>query len=257
MQVTNILKLGGSVITDKKKHYSVRYVEVYRIAQEISLAYNKCSKRIVIVHGGGSFGHTTVTEHGGVEGLAALSQVVYFMRELNTVMVDALNAYGAPAIPVDTHAIFYRSCEGDLHCFCKPLEEAIGKGAVPVLYGDVIFGCRGVEVLSGDEIVWKLSTVLKPCKILFASDVDGVYDRPPNEAGARLLKVVKLSNLEAIEFGSRGRTDVTGEMRAKLLYGLKYWHGGIVEALIFNGLKKGRIYNVLCGRDIPGTRVIL
>jgi isopentenyl phosphate kinase len=257
MHITNILKLGGSVITDKKGHYSIRYADVYRIAQEISLAYSMCSKRMLIVHGGGSFGHPTVAEHGGVENPIATSQVVYFMRELNMVIVDALNAYGVPAIPMDTHAIFYRDCEKFLQFFYKPLEKAIEKSIVPVLYGDVVFGCKGSDVLSGDEIVWRLSTVFKPCRILFASDVDGVYDKHPSEVGAKLLDVVSLHNIGVIEFGSQGRTDVTGEMKAKLLYGLRYWHGDIAEVLIFNGLKKGRIYNALCGKDVHGTRVIL
>ena len=260
IQLTNILKLGGSVITNKQEHYSVRYSDVYRIALEISLAYNKCSKRVVLVHGGGSFGHHTVATYGDVKSSEAVSQVVYFMRELNMIIVDALHAYGVPAIPIDTHAIFYRTSENDLQCFCKPLEEALEKSVIPVLYGDIIFSYRGPEVLSGDEIAWKLSTLFKPCRLLFASDVDGVYEKPPTEGierKAKPLDIVRLSNLEAVEFSFQGRADVTGGMKAKLLHGLRYWHSGIAEVLIFNGLKKGLIYKALCGKPTPGTRVTL
>ena len=255
-----ILKIGGAVITNKTKPYAIRFADLYRVAYEISKAYMECNKRIVLVHGGGSFGHATVIEHKNVNNVDSFTQITWFMRELNTAFVDALNAYGVPTVAFDTHAIFYRDSDGSLKCFYITIQKAVEAGMIPVLFGDVIFGARGPEILSGDEIVWYMSKVFKPCRILFATDVDGVYDRDPSLANAKLLEVVKISEVAIKNFGSqnqRNRLDVTGGMKAKLLYGSRYWHSDIQEVLIFNGLRKGFIYNAICGKSVKGTRVII
>ncbi|MCI4436764.1 MAG: isopentenyl phosphate kinase family protein [Ignisphaera sp.] len=252
----NVIKLGGSIITDKSKYYRLRYNEIIRIAKEISIAYSNCGSRMIIVHGGGSFGHPTVAEYQGVPDADAFSQVVYYMKELNSIIIDALKLFGVPAFSVDTHAVFYRDCNGMLQLFSKPLEEAIKKGAVPVLYGDAILSCNDFEVLSGDEIVWRLSHVFKPCRLLFAVDVDGVYDKHPSVPGARLLPVVSIRDVHHIDFGAQSRrVDVTGEMRSKLMLGARYWNSNIEEVIIFNGLKRDFIRASLCKEAVPGTRV--
>ncbi|MEM0026362.1 MAG: isopentenyl phosphate kinase [Ignisphaera sp.] len=257
MDIVNILKIGGSVITNKDVEYSIKFDEMYRVAYEISKAYQLCTKRIILIHGGGSFGHATVVEHGNIESGQAITQIVWFMKELNTVFTDALNAYGVPAISLDTHAVFYRSRRGDLECFSKPIEMSLKKGVIPILFGDIIFGDGGTEILSGDEIAWKLSTIFKPSRILFATDVDGVYDKDPREPGARFLELVKIGEIEVIDTSLRKRIDVTGGIKTKLLYGLKYWNSDIREVLIFNGLKKDNIVKALCGKNVRGSKVVI
>ncbi|MDK6028557.1 isopentenyl phosphate kinase [Ignisphaera sp. 4213-co] len=255
--LVNILKIGGSVITNKDVEYSLKISEVYRIAYEISKAYKYCTKHMILIHGGGSFGHSTVIEHGNVEKPYSIAQIIWFMKELNMIVTDALNAYGVPAVSFDTHAIFYRDFDGDLKCFYKPLEKALKKDIVVVLFGDIIFGDRDAEILSGDEIAWKLSTIFKPSRILFATDVDGVYDRNPEEPGSRLLEVVRISEVGSVDMESRKKVDVTGGMKAKILHGLRYWNSELREVLIFNGLKKDFIFKALCGESVLGSRVVL
>ena len=56
-----ILKLGGSVITDKGADEGVvREADLLRIAKEVSEFRGK----MIVVHGAGSFGHTHAKKYG-------------------------------------------------------------------------------------------------------------------------------------------------------------------------------------------------
>ena len=57
---TVVVKLGGSVITDKSKPFSYRSDVVSALAEEIASS----DEKVVVVHGGGSFGHTVAKQHG-------------------------------------------------------------------------------------------------------------------------------------------------------------------------------------------------
>ena len=63
-----VLKLGGSVITDKNGELAARTEVINRLAEEIALARKES---LIIIHGGGSFGHPTANKHAIKEGLKA------------------------------------------------------------------------------------------------------------------------------------------------------------------------------------------
>ena len=54
-----IVKLGGSIITDKAEYRKFRADTVDRLAGEIVSS----GKQVIIVHGAGSFGHILAKEH--------------------------------------------------------------------------------------------------------------------------------------------------------------------------------------------------
>ncbi len=59
-----LIKLGGSVITQKDKEYTFKKSVVKRLAKEIK----KSNKKVLIAHGSGSFGHTSALKYGGMNG---------------------------------------------------------------------------------------------------------------------------------------------------------------------------------------------
>lgn len=66
-----ILKLGGSVITDKAADQGVvREDALLRIAKEVSEYRGK----MIIVHGAGSFGHTYAKKNMGLAGFLILKE---------------------------------------------------------------------------------------------------------------------------------------------------------------------------------------
>ena len=94
-----ILKLGGSVITDKRAEDGVVKVnEIQRIAKEISGFKGK----LIIVHGAGSFGHPQAKKFALNERFNVSGSIVTHLsvKELCRKVVDILNENGTCAVGV-------------------------------------------------------------------------------------------------------------------------------------------------------------
>jgi isopentenyl phosphate kinase len=106
---TVVLKLGGSVITDKAKPYSFARENVMRIAREI----RDCAQCIpVIVHGTSSYGKSLTRAYGLTSdfiGLEHLDMIVTFnhrLRELNLRVMDALIDVGLRVVSLSPSSVF-------------------------------------------------------------------------------------------------------------------------------------------------------
>ncbi|MDR0797209.1 MAG: acetylglutamate kinase, partial [Nitrososphaerota archaeon] len=90
-----ILKLGGSAITDKTVESSPKNEIINRLAGEIKRAD---LDNLIIVHGGGSFGHPTAAKYGiqcgyKEENLTqkfGYAETHHMMTILNGIVMDAL-----------------------------------------------------------------------------------------------------------------------------------------------------------------------
>ena len=96
------LKLGGSVVTFKDEVESPRLEVIRRIAKEIAEAK---PESLILVHGGGSFGHPHAKTYrlnegfkGGLSQLMGFSKTRMAMLRLNSLLVEALNQVGIPAL---------------------------------------------------------------------------------------------------------------------------------------------------------------
>lgn len=263
-----ILKLGGSVITDKKTPMKIRHDVIDRIAGEVKqyLSLNN-RDRIVIVHGGGSIGHYLVKSLKVREdGWSPLkySVIANEMLRLSLTISQAFINQGVPATIVPAHSAFQLDKSGNIifnPTILDILKGLLENNIVPIIYGDVVLyrdnSHSFFEVLSGDNIAWFLASKLKAGKLLFATSVDGVYDRPPGKGNAKLLRQVSLLELSVdTSLSDEEYYDVTGGMKNKLKAGLKY----ISELkntmiLIFNGLVEGNVYRALIGKPTKYTQV--
>lgn len=66
-----ILKIGGSVITEKGSISQAREAEIERISHEIAAFKKDSDSQIILVHGAGSFGHPQAMKYGLNEGFNA------------------------------------------------------------------------------------------------------------------------------------------------------------------------------------------
>ena len=172
-----ILKLGGSVITDKGADEGVvREADLLRIAQEVSEFRGK----MIIVHGAGSFGHTYAKKYGldrnfDPEGVIITHESV---KKLASRVVGALNHFGVRAVAV--HPMGCTVCRNGRieSMYLDNIKLMLEKGFVPVLHGDVVMDLElGACVLSGDQIVPYLAKELGITRLGLGSAEDGVLDK--------------------------------------------------------------------------------
>ncbi len=254
-----ILKIGGSVITDKNGELAARTEVINRLAEEIQKAN---VKNLIVVHGGGSFGHPTAQKYGIKEGLKEDTQKVGFaethhvMTVLNGLVMDSLVWHNIPAISVAPSC-----CVVTENGRIKYFEEAVLKsylkmGFTLVLYGDAILDEKlGFTVLSGDQIVSHLARKLGANKIIIGVDTDGLYDADPKVAkNAKLYAHLTLSELEKIKdtLGRSTAADVTGGMLGKIAELIPAVAQGISVAMV-NAAKPNRTYKALIGDIVEGT----
>ena len=254
----HLVKLGGSVLTDKRRVTTLRPTALRRLAQEIATA----DEPVIVVHGAGSFGHIKARAHRlhigylDDEQLPAVSEVQRDVRALNLAVVDALRVAGLNPVSLPPSAIA-RLDDGvlkalDLDVFRRYLDL----GFTPVTFGDVVLDARRwFAICSGDLLMLALADAFDPESAIFVADVDGVYTADPKrKKSAKLLREVGPRTLAAIDTANADPHDVTGGLAGKLERMIAVAKHAD-RCLLVNGLKKGRLLAGLRNERVVATRV--
>lgn len=253
-----ILKLGGSVVTDKDKPFTPRTQEIERLAREIAASM---PTPLAIVHGGGSYGHPAAKRYEISGGYKKPSQLTGFSRthqamvELNKIIVDALLDAGVQAFSVSPSSFIVTEARRINELDASRVKLCIDTGIVPVLYGDAVLDTRqGFSILSGDQLVTRLATALKADRVILGTDVDGVYTADPKLVKeARLIPRLSLKELDGmVKIGEALNTDVTGGMLGKVREASEAVEAG-VEVVLVNAREPGRVEAALRGEKVMGT----
>ena len=252
-----ILKLGGSVITEKHVPLRPRPDVIARLAREIA---SSGVRELIIVHGGGSYGHPLAERYGIQEGfkdprqLRGLAETHLAMEELNKLVVEALLREGLPAVPLPPVSCFVTKRGRVTRAFLEPLRSLLALGAMPVLYGDVVLDEElGFTILSGDHIVAHLALELGASRVVLCLDVPGVFTRDPSEhPDARLIERLRPEDIALVEAGSPRAPDVTGGMRRKLEEMARVAEAGI-PVLFIAPEPPGNLARALRGERARGT----
>ncbi len=254
-----IVKLGCSVITDKAAEApTVRGADLARLAGEVVGAGGET----IVLHGAGSYGHPGARKYKLREGLMSpdavkgAAEVRASVARLSALVVEALRDKGAAPWPLPPSSVATMR-EGELKKLdWEIFDAALGRKLTPVSHGDVVLDdTLGVSILSADQIAQALSRHLHPALVVFAVNVDGLYDRDPDAEGALLIQTLKASDKVAFQEGASKGADVTGAMAAKLKAAQAIAFGG-ARVRIVNGLKPGRVADALSGKDAVGTLVL-
>lgn len=248
MTVIKILKVGGSVLTDKTRLESARIETIERIAAEIA----RCGTGLVLVHGAGSFGHIHAKEYGLAESFSpeGILETHRSVVRLNDLVVERLRRAGSSPIPV--HPL---SCTvlrgGRIEAMeTEQVVEMVDRGLVPVLHGDVAMDrSKGAGIVSGDQLVAHLARSLLPGIVALGTAADGVLFNGEPLAEVRREDLSRIGS----ELGASAGVDVTGGMRGKLEELLDLADEG-VSSVIFNAERAGLVERVLAGKR-AGTLV--
>src|SRR5690242_8518066 len=102
-----LVKLGGSLITDKRVEKSFRRDVVKRLANEVAAAREaEPDMKLLIGHGSGSFGHFAAKRANTIAGVhsasdwQAFAYVCNVAAELNYLVCDCLQEAGLPVLRI-------------------------------------------------------------------------------------------------------------------------------------------------------------
>jgi len=257
-----IIKLGGSVITYKDKPLSPNYLAIEKMANIIKEL--KTHNKIIIVHGGGSFGHYwsikydmhTLPSAYSDEGI---SRVRESMIKLNSIIVEKFIAINLKPFSIHASSFVFNN----LHCreqIMDMMDMIKNNDLIPITYGDVIHTSGGnFSILSGDTLMNILSVNLKPRFSIFTTNVDGIYDNITNGNLVPNILISKTRELltkdadTKIEFSSMV-CDVTGGMKRKISESINIANEGIPVYLI-NGFYPERMIDIINGSEFIGTSI--
>jgi isopentenyl phosphate kinase len=257
-----ILKIGGSAITDKAEQLAAKTEIINRLAEEIKRAD---LDNLIIVHGGGSFGHPTAAKYGIKDGYKedptqklGFAETHHVMTVLNGLVMDALIWHEVAALSIAPSCCVMTD-NGKIKYFDETVVKAMQKMSfTPVMYGDAVLDDKlGFTVLSGDQLVAYLAIKFKAEKIVVGVDTDGLFDADPKtNPNAKPYKHLTLAELKQIQpkLGKAAGTDVTGGMAGKIAELIPAIEQGV--RVTITGATKGlSIYRALTDQSVLGTEI--
>lgn len=218
-----IVKLGGAAITWKNemekineenlKAVSKQLREAMMCGEMVDMDWSKRTSDVsvngdfdssyfIVVHGAGSFGHFQASKSGVHKGgldqslvKAGFVATRISVTSLNLEIVRALAREGIPAVGISPFSSGWTMSQRNVATAdIIPVSNTIESGFIPVLHGDAVLDhSQGCTILSGDVIIRHLAEHLKPEYVVFLTDVYGVYDRPPSQPDAILLKEIAVN----------------------------------------------------------------
>ena len=263
-----LVKLGGSVITDKTKPFTEDIKTIKRIANEIYEARQEKKFKLIVGNGGGSYPHSVAAQYRTNEGFInersyeGMAKVQDAASMLNRIIVKGLINVGENAVSINPSSCVITENGEIKKFFLEPITKLLNFDMVPVTYGDVVFDLKkGCVILSTEIILAYIGRILKKkyrvSRIIMCTNVDGIFTRDPNlNSNAELIPLVTLKNFEKIKHYLRGSagTDVTGGMVHKVERMLKLTKIGI-ETDIINAKKPNILKRTLLGETGLGTTI--
>jgi isopentenyl phosphate kinase len=256
-----LLKLGGSLITDKRVERAFRAERVDALAGALAAARSaRPDLQLILGHGSGSFGHMAASRHDTVNGVtsaagwAGFAEVALVAAELSALVVARFAAAGLPVMRFQPSAST-RCHDGRLTQWeLIPLEAALDHGLIPVVHGDVAFDdVRGGTITSTEALFFYLAEHLPVKRIVLLGEVEGVLD-----GDGRLIRTITPGSLADIQAALRGSagTDVTGGMASKVrdMVQLVQRVPGL-EVQIMDGREPERVQRALLALGDEGTLI--
>jgi isopentenyl phosphate kinase len=238
-----LVKLGGSVITFKDRPLAANTEAIDGISRVLA----GLDMPMIVVHGGGSFGHHWSVQYDMHTKPAAydphgVAVVHESMVVLNEIIVNSMIKAGANPYAVMPCA--FTNGHDAIPAKIKQLYE-MSKTVVPVTFGDVVhMGSKNYSILSGDSLMSLIAKVLRPSRVIFATNVDGIYR---DMASKEVVRELRPGRAGAVEFSKVNGADVTGGMQRKVKEAFKIASMGM-DVVLVNGLHPERIAEAARGR---------
>jgi isopentenyl phosphate kinase len=262
------LKLGGSLITDKRRPETARLDVIDRVAAEIAAARKQMpGLRLIIGHGSGSFGHMAGKRYRTRAGVwteadwYGFAVVADAAARLNRIVTAALLAANIPAWTIQP-SVPMRCTDGVVSAGPEStVSAALSRGLTPVVHGDVALdSIRGGTIASTEEIFDWLTYSVPVSRLILLGEVDGIYSADPtSDPNATRIRHITPETVDSLQarLGHSHGVDVTGGMAAKVAQsiGMVKRHPGM-EIVVCSGSIPGNVLRILTEPNAEiGTRI--
>ncbi|MFC1625122.1 isopentenyl phosphate kinase [Patescibacteria group bacterium] len=259
-----LIKLGGSLITDKNKAFTAKKGVIQRLAGEIKSSLSLHKTDLIVGHGSGSFGHVVASKYKTQEGIVNKDSIKGFplvadaARKINTIVMEEFLKKGLKVVSFSPLSYTYAKNQKRIKSSIKPIKKALEIGIIPVIYGDVIMDEKmGFCIYSGEKslnvLAEELKDAYKKIKIIYCGETDGVYD----EKG-KTISIITSKNFKKIKkaLGGSSGVDVTGGMIHKVKEALEIAKKINALTLIINATKKQALKKALEGNQLGATKIV-
>lgn len=259
--MTTLIKLGGSLITDKGRPRVFRRRATQRIVSQVKhIRALEPRRRMVIGHGSGAFGHVEAARHHTIKGVHSEADWIGFAKvgqaaaELSQRTLTEFVEAGLPVIRFPPSALLQASGRHIQSMDASLIARALDCGLIPLVHGDVAFDEQiGGTIVSTEAVFAWLVGPLNVKSILLLGEVEGVLD-----SGGQVIREIRPSGLAGVKgmLGGSGGTDVTGGMAQKVteMVDLVKRYPDL-EIVIANGSRPNALVDLVCGQGEIGTRI--
>lgn len=259
-----LIKLGGSVITNKDIPMSMKNGFLSLLVKQVKRAVAEMpEKRLIVGHGSGSFGHVPATKYETIRGFIneesrlGMAIVQDAAAQLNRKVVYEFIKNDIPAVTFAPSNTLIVADHKEKQNFFHLLENYLEKGLFPVTYGDVVVDMKqGCTVWSTEEVLAYLTEMFlkegySVDSVVHVTEVDGFLDEKK-----RVVPSITKANWPTLKkhLGVTKGFDVTGGMSLKIEESLKLAERG-VKSVILSGIKPDNLYNYLVDKEWVGTTI--
>jgi len=260
-----IIKIGGSLITNKAKPFTLNNENLQVVVHEIfAIKQIKPDLRLILINGNGSFGHNTAHKFGTHQGFQDEQGRLGFCwlqkdtAQLNRILVNQLVEKQIAAVSFAPGNVFWAKNQQYFHQDLSILENYLTRNFVPVLYGEAILDLKlNCTTISSDVILYLLARYFTHHSkfnlnhIINAGNYPGVLDEQQ-----QVISRINHHNFAKIKkyFYKSQQTDISGAMETKIRELLKIAKLNL-STVIIDGSKPGNLQKVLSNQEFVGTVV--
>jgi isopentenyl phosphate kinase len=242
-----LIKLGGSLISDKTKVNVARLKEIDQLSRQIKNILDQNNNlSFILATGAGGFGHPLAEKYKNnlEKGWPYIRAAI---KKLNQIVVSSLIQYHVPAISVNPFLISQPEI--------GKIINLLKAGKIPVFHADLIKDKQSkISILSMDKFLVDLAIFLKEKgfkieKIVFCGVTNGVINDKK-----KTIRIINKKNIIRLEkyFFKNKTIDVSGGMRGKVKESLRLINK-IITGLIINGQKTNSLRDAVADNKIEGT----
>ena len=252
-----VIKLGGSVITDRFKPYTLNESMTRRFIRRLNdFVANNPQQPLIVVLGGGSYGHTPVHDFGLSSSrqdapFFTLTQGLYRLKdEFATLCYDL----GFPIELLQSSCLFTARNKQPEHCFVEPLLACFAAGRIPVLTGCPAFDQHGERFIFGSDRIPELLNRMFSCHYCYyVTDKPGIMMSANQHIDCVDNNEQRKSALDMV-YQSKSK-DVTGGMAGKLASIFELADQGLSSVICSaTALTSASDHQLLTG-TLTGTRI--